>query len=249
MKLKELNSYLNNLLEINSIKDYSLNGIQIGNENNEVKKIAVAVDSNLLTIQKAVALKVDLLLVHHGFFWDKPFAFTGPEYSKIENLIKNHIALYAIHLPLDINNPYGNNFQISTLLNLQNIEPFGNYQGTNIGYQGIINDNLDQLKNKCEKMSKSVRYFIFNEKKYKKIGIVSGKGGFDTINDFINSDLDLLITGEIEHSIYNLILDWQVNVISLGHYESEKYGVMALAQHLTEKFNIEAHFIEQKTGG
>lgn len=248
MTLRQLDEYLKQLLKIPEISDISINGIQIGNEETEIRKIALAVDANLNTILKAVSEKVDVLLVHHGIFWGKPFAFKGPDFLKMEALIKNNIALYAVHLPLDIHSPLGNNYQIASLLELKNIKSFGNYHGIQLGYAGETDCSLEQITKSCGLLSKTVRKFILNERKIKKIAVVSGKGGFDILNDFLFSDCDLLVTGELEHSLYNSIADYQVNVISLGHYESEKFGVIALGDHLKKIFGLNSIFIEEQTG-
>jgi len=60
--------------------------------------------------------------------------------------------------------------------------------------------------------------------------------------------LDIFITGELEHALYNSIADHGLNVISLGHYESEKFGVQALGDHLKEMFGIPGLFLSQPTG-
>ncbi len=39
-----------------------------------------------------------------------------------------------------------------------------------------------------------------------------------------------------------------INVLGGGHYVTEVYGVRALAEHLCERFGLEAVFIEPATG-
>ncbi len=249
MKLKDLDKFLKDLLSIDEIGDISLNGIQIGDEDQEIKKIAVAVDANLKTIEKSIDNGADVLLVHHGIFWGKVFPFKGPEYNKLKSLVKNDISLYAIHLPLDNNLPLGNNYQLAEKLCLSNIKEFGKYHGINLGFSGEIDYSLEELIDKCNKLSSTVRVLINDKSKdIKKIAIASGKAGGDILNQSIFSDCDLLITGEFEHSLYNTLIDYKANAITLGHYESEKYGVLALAKYLKEKFSFDTCFIEEQTG-
>lgn len=248
--LKNFHSYLDDLLKISEIPDVSLNGVQVGDLNQEIKKIALAVDSNLLTLQRAVAKKADLLLVHHGLFWGKPFAFTKANYQKMQILIQNKMGLYAIHLPLDLHQPLGNNYQIATQLGLEYIQPFGQYHGRTIGFLGHFKGNLKDLEKKCLSLSDTCQFLTHQNLQKEELGIavVSGKGGTGILEDFIDSNCDVLITGETEHALVNTLLDAQKNMITLGHYQSEKFGVIALGEYLTKKFGIETFFIEQPTG-
>lgn len=248
MILKKLDEYLRRILKINEISDISMNGLQIGNQEQNIDHIALAVDASLQTMIQAKEHKADLLLVHHGLFWGKPFALAGPDYQKVELLVKNNIGLYAVHLPLDLHFPLGNNYQIASHMELKNIVQFGNYHGTLLGYGGETEWSMDKIVKKCEQLSSTVKKLFFNDRPVKKIAIVSGKGGFDILEDYIASDYDLLITGELEHSLYNAIADHQINVIGLGHYESEKYGVIALGDHLKKNLGLNCFFLEQKTG-
>jgi dinuclear metal center YbgI/SA1388 family protein len=248
MKLQELDEYLENLLRIREIKDISLNGIQVGDEHQEIQNIGLAVDASLPVIEKALTLDIDLLLVHHGIFWGKSFAIKGADYRKIKSLIEKPMALYAVHLPLDMHAPLGNNMQLAYKLDLEEITPFGDYGGAEIGCRGYFNGSTDELIQKCNELSSGVRVILHHPSRIRKIGIVSGKGGSDILNQYLRSDLDLLITGEIEHSIFNTIRDWEGNVIALGHYESEKFGVQALGEHLEKELNLVTSFISEPTG-
>ncbi|MBU0626659.1 Nif3-like dinuclear metal center hexameric protein [Patescibacteria group bacterium] len=58
---------------------------------------------------KAIKEKLDLLIVHHGLFWGIEQTITGLMYKRVSKLIKNDIALYACHLPLDAHPVVGNN--------------------------------------------------------------------------------------------------------------------------------------------
>lgn len=249
MILEQLDIYLRNLLNIDSISDISINGVQIGDLKQDIKKIALAVDTNIKTVQKACSEGADLLLVHHGIYWGKPFAIKGGDYNKISSLIKNDVALYAAHLPLDLHFPLGNNYQMVQKLGLSEVKPFGNYGGINLGFKGLFKAGLDQLKDACSSLSNTTRFIIGDENKYSRVAVVSGKAGFSVLEEAMkDKDVDLFITGELEHSLYNSILDQNMNVISLGHYESEKFGVQALGKHIFEELCIPSFFIDEPTG-
>lgn len=63
----ELETYLNQLLKPEKIRDFCPNGLQIqGTEH--INKIVTGVTATQLLIDQAIEKKVDALFVHHGFF-------------------------------------------------------------------------------------------------------------------------------------------------------------------------------------
>ena len=110
MTTTELAQYLNDYLHIHEITDYStaLNGLQVENSG-RVSRVGAAVDASEASIKEAVARGCDVLLVHHGLFWDGNLPVTGRRYRRLGELIRNDIALYSAHLPLDIHPEVGNN--------------------------------------------------------------------------------------------------------------------------------------------
>ena len=75
---------------------------------------------------------------------------------------------------------------------------------------------------------------------------VSGKGSF-AIQEAIEENVDLLITGEAEHEAYHLAKEGGINVMFLGHYESEKFGIKNLMNVVAEKLDVETAFIDIPT--
>lgn len=114
MTLNELDKWFRSFLKIEDFaNDVSKNGIQIENsapDAKQIKKIAFAVDACEETVQKAAAANADVLFVHHGLFWGGCETITGSFYKRVAPFLKNDIALYGCHIPLDANNPYGNNY-------------------------------------------------------------------------------------------------------------------------------------------
>lgn len=76
-KFKEISEFIDRTLDTDSFQDDSQNGIQVDSGVSSVKKIAVAVDSGLSIIKQAIKLKSQMLIVHHGLFWNKPEVIKG----------------------------------------------------------------------------------------------------------------------------------------------------------------------------
>src|SRR5262249_12559606 len=81
---EELVAYLNDYLAIRDVPDWkdAYNGLQVEGRA-EVRKIAVAVDACLATIERAVAEGADMMLVHHGLFWGAKAPVTGAYYRRL----------------------------------------------------------------------------------------------------------------------------------------------------------------------
>lgn len=251
MKIRELLNDLSTYLNIEDFAkcDVSLNGLQVGNPDCEVKKVAFAVDACRETIDKAVKAKANLLIVHHGLFWGKPLAVTGAHYNRVKTLLDNNICLFACHLPLDAHPEVGNNAQIAKKLGLENIKPFSEYHGKLIGFygtseKGLTNQEIiDLLK---VRVNGTTVVIPAGKKKSKKIGIISGGAPYD-VHDAIDMGLDAYITGENAHSVYHDCIENKINMLCLGHYETETFGVKALSEYIKKQYKLETCFIDAPT--
>ena len=240
--------FLNKKLRVRSIKDSSVNGLQIRTRTNKhISSIGFAVDACLSTFEKAKKQGVDLLIVHHGIIW-RPQKDHDLADKRVAYLKKNSIALYAAHLPLDLNAEYGNNIQLARLLGVQDPKKFGRYHGIKIGYAGEFKSALSlgsisailtkHLKTRC-------RIYQFGKKSIRSIGIISGGGG-SILGDAVKECLDCFLVGEIDLAIYNAAKEHGITLIVGGHYATETVGVKALMPLIRTEFNVKTVFISDK---
>ncbi len=249
MKLKKITNFLDEILNIKEIEDYSLNGLQVENRG-EVNKAGFAVDASLASFQQAEENNADLLVVHHGLFWQKPESVTGSHYQRFKILFDADIALYAAHLPLDLHDRLGNNARVQKVLGWKVSEDFGEYKGMEIGKKVSFDAPvlLKQLEKEiAEKLNCKPLVWNFGKEKIKNAGYVSG-GAVDLLEQAIDQGLDLFITGEPKHSFYWTAKEAGINVIFAGHYATETLGVKAVSELLEEKFDLECFFIDLPTG-
>jgi len=252
MELDQITAFLHSLLSIEETAriDYSLNGLQIGRTDQEVKKAAFAVDACMASFTRAAELDADLLCVHHGLFWGKPAAITGEHYRRIKYLMDHDIALFAAHLPLDMHMEVGNNAVLADALGLENREPFGTYHGIKIGIKGELSQalGLEAVLRKLRLDRKDALGILdFGKKKIRTIGIISG-GADKEVDQAILENLDLYITGELSHQVYHSCLEAGINLIAGGHYHTETYGIKKLMETLNQEFDLETFFIDVPTG-
>jgi dinuclear metal center YbgI/SA1388 family protein len=245
VEVKKITEYLNEELKIYDIEDSSSNGLQVETEVN-VQKIGFAVDGCLENFQKAIHSGCQMLIVHHGIIWDGIKYIQGNTYQKIQLLIKNDLALYAAHLPLDRHPTLGNNAQLAQVLGLQNLKPFGYYNNKPIGWMGDKECTLEQIQEIMKNNGMKSTSLPFGNPQIKTIAIVSGGAGKETMQA-IKAKVDLYITGEGMQYLHHLAKENRINVLFGGHYETETWGVKALMPVLQEKFKVEVEFIDTPT--
>lgn len=252
MKLGEFDIWAKSLLEFHETDaiDSAMNGIQVGNLDAEIEKMAFAVDACLASFVRTKEENAQALFVHHGIFWGSAQPLTGVHGERIRYLMKNDIALYACHLPLDRHAELGNNIKIAETLNLENIEPFGSYKGKQIGYKGVLPETMDiqsiivRLFGAWENRISALR---FGTPKIRSVAVVSG-GAVREVSQAIDEGLDLYITGDASHNIYHECQEARINVLFAGHYLTEIFGVQAMAERIKRELGIETTFIDIPTG-
>ncbi len=250
MKRDELITYLDDYLRVKEIEDSSQNGLQVEGPE-EVTKVAFAVDGCQAAFGRAVATGAQLLIVHHGLFWSKPFRLVGPLFQQIRTLIEGGCGLYAVHLPLDCHPQVGNNAELARLLGLKAPRSFGEYQGREIGIGGVLEPPilLDVLVEQLARATGEppVRVLGHGPAEVSQVGCISGFGS-DMMEQAVDACFDTFVTGETSHSFFHQAAERGLNVVYGGHYATETLGVKALARHLEEKFGLETTFLDIPTG-
>lgn len=249
MKLDELVGYLDEYLRLDEIPDYprAYNGLQVENSG-KVTRVATAVDASEATILEAVRRGCDLLLVHHGLFWDGEQRVTGRRYRRLRPLFEADVAVYAAHLPLDLHPEVGNNVVLARELGITLEGEFGSYQGVAIGVWGTLELSREALAARLdETLGGRVHLIPGGGERIVRVGVLTGAGG-STIGDALAAGLDALVTGEGAHHTYFDAMEGGLNVYYGGHYATETWGVRALGAHLAERFGLPVEFIDHPTG-
>jgi len=236
-------------LRTREIGDYdgAVNGLQVENSG-AVTKIAAAVDASLATVKLAIAAKADLLIVHHGLFWSKSHPWTGKRYELLALLIRNNLAVYSSHLPLDAHPRLGNNAQLCAALGLKHTSPFFTSHGQAIGLQSSTRLSRSELAARLQGATGGEAKMLPGGKEIcRRIGVVTGGAGGD-LAVAASEGVDTFITGEGPHWTFALAEDLGLNVFYAGHYATETFGVKALAAELAKKFKLPWEFLDHPTG-
>jgi dinuclear metal center YbgI/SA1388 family protein len=249
VSLKTIAAHCDKILRTAEIKDFdgAVNGLQVGNSGT-VTKIAATVDASLATVKLVIAAKADLLIVHHGLFWNARQPWTKTNYELLRLLLENNLAIYSSHLPLDFHPKLGNNAILCAALGLKKLKPFLLKDGQHYGLQSQTKISRSVLAAKLQRATGEKPLVIPGGTEIcKRIGVITGGAG-DFLQKAADEGVDTFVTGEGPHWTYAMAEELGVNVIYGGHYATETFGVKALASHLFKKFRLPWEFLDHPTG-
>jgi dinuclear metal center YbgI/SA1388 family protein len=249
MDLHDLVGQLDALLSTATVPDYpaALNGLQVEGTRS-IERVACAVDASAATIDAAIEGGADLLIVHHGLFWDGNVPVTGRRYRRLKRLLDTGVALYSAHLPLDGHPEFGNN---AVLLRALGIEPkgrFGEYRGAPLGWWGEADLRREGLCARFDALlGGRVKMVPGGPERVRRVGVITGGAG-DMVRAAAEAGLDAFITGEGAHHNYFDAEEGGVNLYLGGHYATETFGVRALGEHLERTLALQWFFVDHPTG-
>ncbi|WP_058307426.1 Nif3-like dinuclear metal center hexameric protein [Gracilibacillus massiliensis] len=79
-------------------------GLQVGDKNQQVKKVLITLDVVDSVVEEAIETNVDFIIAHHPLLFKglKEINFSDPKGRVIQKLIKHNISVYAAHTNLDV---------------------------------------------------------------------------------------------------------------------------------------------------
>lgn len=253
MKRHELDQFLQDQYHYDTFDDYCYNGMQVEGAE-DIKKILFGVSFHSLLLEEAIREKADAIIVHHGIFGKDFFKIHEPFKKTLHTLLNNNISLFGIHLPMDAHPDMGNNAELARMIGGSILEP------VNVGFivENTRNLSLMQIVRICHKELDStpvpaetipesplsykrtggIYYYDFGPDTPEKIGILSG-GGSGYLKEAQALGADTYITGDMKEHLPAYLYDHRLNYINLGHYRSEKTGVLALKRLIEKTFSVE----------
>jgi dinuclear metal center YbgI/SA1388 family protein len=240
---------LDELLEPGAFADLGPNGLQVPPppERGEVRHVVTAVSAQRALFERAEELGAELVLVHHGLFWDfHPTGLTPILAERLRPLFRSGIALAAYHLPLDAHPEVGNNAILANGLGCDRHEPFSEHRGRAIGRLGTFEDPVG-----AEELFARVRALCDREptvvgagpERIRRIGIVAGSAA-NSLPEAVELGLDAFLTGEPREHVTADAREAGIHFIAAGHYATETFGVRALGDRLAAQFGFEHTFVD-----
>jgi dinuclear metal center YbgI/SA1388 family protein len=254
-----LTAFLKNLYHYETFQDYCENGLQVEGQE-EVHTIVFGVSFNLPFLQRALEKKPEAVIVHHGIFQSGDFKLTGTLKQKVKILIERGISLYGIHLPMDAHPEVGHGVLLLSVVGAGEIEPFAvgawgeNAKGHSLDRMlEIFHRELhpgdfvspQEGEDGIFSLSSAYGFRVLRNGPVvpKNLAVITG-GAAGFYEKAIARGADTFFCGDIKEQIPAISLETRTNFVNLGHYFSEKPGVLALKKLIAEKFAVRTEYIE-----
>lgn len=244
--LTQLSELLQSTLQPQLFNDYCPNGLQVQGKD-EIKLLVTGVTACQALIDRAIALKADAILVHHGFFWknENPCVI-GMKHKRLKALLAHDVSLLAYHLPLDAHHELGNNIQLAKKLGLGMTGALYPNNPKQVGNIAILDEPMlaQDFSDLCESvlMQKPI-HIAGSNPLIKKIGFCTGAAqGF--IEQAVLMGCDAYLSGEISEPTVHTARETGTHYFAAGHHATERYGVQAVGEFVAALLGIEHVFVD-----
>lgn len=248
----KLLSIIEEQLDSQAIKDYSPNGLQVEGSN-VIRKIITGVTATQALIDCAIEKGADTILVHHGYFWKgEASVITGMKKQRLAKLLAHDINLVAYHLPLDIHPQLGNNAQLGKMLGLRDVKIVPDLKPHGIVMYGdlphslshqAVNDRLSDILMPNHVVS------VGHGENIRRLAWCTG-GGQSFIDQVASIsvqhslDIDAFVSGEISEQTTHSALEQGIDFFAAGHHATERYGIKALGEWLSQNYDLNVEFVD-----
>jgi dinuclear metal center YbgI/SA1388 family protein len=236
----EITDFCNKHLALDQFPDYGPMGLQHSGDL-QVKGVASAVSINLDVIERTKAAGANLLLVHHGLFWNNESRVHSPWLRRFEALEEAGITLLAYHLALDAHPKIGNNILLARNLGLGKLTPWEEI-GWSGEYQTPMRWDIFMLKGMAKLETDGIPFFEVSQDHVRKVAVIAG-GAAQYVIEAHRDGFDTFVTGEPSEPSYNLAQDLGMNFFAFGHDKTERAGVQKLGQQIAKRFRIKHTFL------
>ncbi len=236
MKIKEIIHYLEDLFPLDLALEWDNCGIQIGNIDDDVTNVMVALTPDLNVIEECIQSNSNLLITHH------PLLINGikniDENTYLGKLIflaiKNGITIYSLHTCLDIGTLESMNKWLFEKLDIDNIS---NIDEEGLVKKAYVDSTLEQISSLCKDKFNLPFVKVVGDlhKPIKSVAIVGGSGC--SYISSLASCVDCLITGDIKYHDAQLALSLGLALIDIGHF-SEHVFVEKLCMLIEKQFSV-----------
>ena len=201
-------------------------GLLIDNENADITGILICFDITEESIKEAIEKNCNFIISHHPLFISGLKKISTGSYTErcVRLAIKNDIAIYCCHTPVD-KSRRGISFKMAEKLGLQNVDFLSKDEGQDFGL-GIVGE-LKEAMNTMDFISlvkntfspSAVRYAIKDEKPIKKVAFCGGSGA-SLISSAMKAKADAYICGDIKHHDFFGCQEG-ILLVDAGHFETE----------------------------
>jgi dinuclear metal center YbgI/SA1388 family protein len=233
--------YARELLDLDAYHDYGPMGLQVVGAD-EVTKIAAGVSSSRELFERAGQAGAQLLIVHHGLFWDNdPRVVDRQLKARLQALFDADLNLAAYHLALDAHPELGNNALLAGMLGIDSPDRVLEW-----GFGGALDEpgTLDDLAGRLERATgQKPQVFDGGPERIERVAVITG-GAARLLPQIAALGYEAYVTGEPAEPTLHAARELGVHFLAGGHYATETFGIKALAERLAEQFDLEWEFLD-----
>ena len=237
----EIIAFADELLDVASYPDYGPVGLQVAGAD-EVERIVCGVSASRDLFERAAESGAQMVLVHHGLFWERDSRVVGPVLrERLRSLFDHGISLVAYHLALDAHAEIGNNAHLARELGVEVERQF-----VGVGWGGRLREPApvtDVSTRVQEIVGRMPLVFPYGPELVERVAICSG-GAARHLADAVDEGYDLFLTGEAAEPSKHAAKEAAIHFVAAGHYATETSGVQALAARIAERFGVAWEFVD-----
>ena len=241
MKAKEIIKIIENICPERLAYSWDNVGLLCGDENKDVKKVFVTLDTNINTVKEAISKNADMIVSHHPILLGgiKRIDYSTSVGQMLKLLIENNIPLFAAHTNMDTAKG-GINDKLAEMFELTDIK--------------ILDQHTDDSSaglGRYGKLEKTIKFGNFAEHCKKILGTpflrVSGdfEKDINTVAVASGSCSEIIITGDMKYHNMIDMIELGICVIDAGHYPTE-ICVMDIFEDILKDTDIEIIKSENK---
>lgn len=238
MKCKDIIKQLETIAPVHYAEKWDNVGLIVGDEEQEVHKVLIALDPSTEVIEQAIEQQCDMIITHHPLIFSPMKKITNNDFigKRILSMMNNSIVYYAMHTNMDIAIMAD---ESATMIGLKDTVPLEQVDSSDlqvgIGRFGNLTREMSLLELAKEVKKQfhleDVRVVGDLKRDIRTVAISTGSGE-DFIENAILMGADVLITGDIRHHKALDAIERNLSIIDAGHYGTERFMVEWLAAHL-----------------
>lgn len=238
MQLKHIIPILEEIAPPELAEDFDIGRIGLTLDlENDVSKIAVALDPTEYVLKRAAKIGADLLITHHTLIFHPINCIDKKLADSLKIAIDNEISLYSMHTNFD-KAKGGINDALANRLGLADIKEIP------IGRIGTITPcSTETFVNHVSKRLNTHIQYTGTKEEIKKVMVFGGSGfRSEYIETARKYGADAYVSSEIKHDIIRSFSD--VLLVDATHYATENPGMQDLCPRLAEKLKLDVEFID-----
>ncbi|WP_319507903.1 Nif3-like dinuclear metal center hexameric protein [uncultured Methanolobus sp.] len=238
MQLKDIIPILEEVAPPELAEDFDIGRIGLTLDlQNDVRKIAIALDPTEYVLNRAAKIGADLLITHHTLIFHAINCIDKKLADSLRIALDNNISLYSMHTNFD-KAKGGINDALANRLGLSDI------QETPVGRIGtIIPCSTETFVNLVSKSLNTHIQYTGNKEEIRKVMVFGGSGFRSEYIEIAREyGADAYVSSEMKHDIIRSFSD--MLLVDATHYATENPGMQDICPVLADKLKIDVEFID-----